>query len=46
MKYDIGISNAIIVSSHNGYEPFIGSIGVKRDKDHMCHARRNRKRRM
>lgn len=29
MKYDVGISNAIIVSSHNGYEPFIGSIGVK-----------------
>lgn len=29
MKYDIGISGAIIISSHNGYRPVIGSVGVK-----------------
>lgn len=28
MKFDTGISNAVIVSAHNGYEPFIGSVGV------------------
>lgn len=27
--YDIGISGAIIVSAHNSYRPFIGSVGVK-----------------
>lgn len=31
MKYDIGISGAIIVSAHNRYKPFIGSVGVKED---------------
>lgn len=28
MKYEIGISGAIIVSGHNNYQPFIGSVGV------------------
>ena len=28
MNFDILISNAIILSSHNNYEPFIGSVGV------------------
>lgn len=28
MKYETGISGAIIVSGHNGYQPFIGSVGV------------------
>lgn len=28
MKFDTGISNSVIVSAHNGYEPFIGSVGV------------------
>lgn len=28
MKYDLGISNVIIVSGHNGYTPFYGSVGV------------------
>ena len=28
MKYDIGVSEAIIISSHNGYKPFVGSIGI------------------
>lgn len=28
MTYEIGISGAIIVSAHNGYKPFIGSVGV------------------
>ena len=30
MKYEIGISGAIIVSGHNRYEPFIGSVAIKR----------------
>ena len=29
MIYDTGISEAIIVSAHNGYRPFIGSVAVK-----------------
>lgn len=28
MTYDLGISNVIIVSGHNGYTPFYGSVGV------------------
>ena len=28
MKYETGISGAVIVSAHNGYRPFIGSVGV------------------
>ena len=32
MKYDIGISGAIIVSAHNGYKPFIGSVGIKGER--------------
>lgn len=28
MKYEAGISGAIIVSGHNGYRPFIGSVGI------------------
>ena len=32
MKYDFGIGNVIIVSSHNGYVPFIGFVGVKGDR--------------
>lgn len=29
MKFDIGIHQAVIVSAANGYEPFLGSVGVK-----------------
>lgn len=29
MKYDVGVSGAVIVSAHNGYKPFIGSVLVK-----------------
>lgn len=32
MKYETGISGAIIVSGHNGYQPFIGSIGIRGDR--------------
>lgn len=32
MKYEIGISGAIIVSAHNGYRSFIGSVGVRGDR--------------
>lgn len=32
MKYEIGISGAVIVSGHNGYRPFIGSVGVAGDR--------------
>lgn len=32
MKYDIGISGAIIVSAHNGYKPFVGSVGVNGER--------------
>lgn len=28
MKYQTGISGAVIVSAHNRYQPFIGSVGV------------------
>lgn len=28
MKYETGISGAVIVSSHNGYRPFVGSVGI------------------
>lgn len=28
MNFDLLISNAIILSSHNNYEPFVGSVGV------------------
>lgn len=31
MKYEIGICGAVIVSGHNNYEPFIGSVGVNGD---------------
>ena len=26
--FDVGISGAVILSGHNGYEPFIGSVGI------------------
>ena len=29
MRFDVGVNQAIIVSAANGYEPFIGSVGVK-----------------
>ncbi len=29
MRFDIGIHQAVIVSAANGYEPFLGSVGVK-----------------
>jgi len=29
MGFDIGVSQAVIVSAANGYEPFVGSVGVK-----------------
>lgn len=32
MKFKTGISGAIIVSGHNGYQPFIGSVGVSSDR--------------
>lgn len=32
MKFDLGISQAIILSGHNNYKPFIGSVGVVRDR--------------
>lgn len=32
MIYDIGISGAIIVSGHNNYKPFIGSVGIIKDR--------------
>lgn len=32
MKYDIGISEAIIISGHNRYKPFVGSVAVKKDR--------------
>lgn len=32
MKYETGISGAIIVSGENGYQPFIGSVGVLDDR--------------
>lgn len=32
MKYEIGISGAVIVSAHNRYRPFIGSVGVSGDR--------------
>ncbi|MCU6746067.1 amidohydrolase family protein [Faecalicatena acetigenes] len=32
MKYEMGISGAIIVSGHNGYEPFIGSVAIRGDR--------------
>lgn len=28
MKFQTGISGAVIVSAHNGYRPFIGSVGM------------------
>ena len=28
MPFSIGINNAIILSGHNGYEPFVGSVGI------------------
>lgn len=27
--YDVGITDAIIISGHNRYQPFIGSVGIK-----------------
>ena len=32
MIYDTGISEAIIVSAHNGYKPFTGSVAIKGDQ--------------
>ena len=32
MKYEIGISGAVIVSAQNRYRPFIGSVGVSGDR--------------
>lgn len=32
MKYEIGISGAIIVSGHNRYQPFIGSVGINGER--------------
>ncbi len=32
MKYEIGISGAIIVSGHNKYQPFIGSVCVNGER--------------
>lgn len=32
MKYKIGISGAVIISAHNRYQPFIGSVGVSGDR--------------
>ncbi|MEG0107289.1 MAG: amidohydrolase family protein [Lachnospiraceae bacterium] len=32
MKVDVGISGAIIVSAHNGYCPYIGSVGIVEKK--------------
>ena len=29
MGFDVGISQAMIVSAANGYEPFVGSVGVR-----------------
>lgn len=29
MSYDFAVKNAIILSSHNGWVPFVGSVGVK-----------------
>lgn len=31
-KYELGISGAIIVSGHNGYQPFVGSVCVNKDR--------------
>lgn len=31
MSFDFAVNNAIILSTHNGYVPFIGSVGVKGD---------------
>lgn len=28
MRYEIGISGVIVVSGHNRYEPFVGSVGI------------------
>lgn len=32
MKYDFTVSNAIILSSHNGYAPFVGSVAVRGER--------------
>lgn len=32
MKYNIGINNAIILSTHNDYKPFVASVGVVNDR--------------
>ncbi len=32
MPFSVGISGAIIVSGHNGYRPFVGSLGVEDGK--------------
>lgn len=32
MKYEIGINQAIIVSGHNRYQPFVGAVGIVGDK--------------
>ena len=29
MRFDTGISKAVILSDHNGFEPFIGSVGIR-----------------
>lgn len=30
--YDLGVNGAIILSGHNGYRPFVGSVGVEGDR--------------
>ncbi len=32
MKFNVAVSGAVILSAHNGYKPFIGSIGVKESR--------------
>ena len=29
MRFDLAISGALILSAHNGYEPFVGSVGIR-----------------
>ena len=28
MRFDFAVTNAVILSSHNGYIPFVGSVAV------------------
>ena len=32
MKYDIAINNAIILTRNNGYQPFMGSVGITNEQ--------------